>query len=337
MNKTNEIDILIGKVVSGNASKDELSRLEIWQLESETNQRIYKQSLKAWKAGSSSITSKEITQDKINVQNQVNRSLVHQLNRSKRFANIYKLAAAVAIPIALAISLYFVNNSYKVELPQSICEVSSPKGHVSKCILPDGTEVWLNAGSTLSYDASGFHGKQREVELEGEAYFEVVSNKKNPFLVNTELANVYVTGTSFNVKAYTDTKQFETVLAEGRVELQFNMKNQQTVKMKPGERAIYKVDKKEMLIQDVNAAMYSAWRKGELLFKDATLNDLIKELERIYDIQFVLEDKSIGDYRFRGMFSYSNNLIDALEKIKITAGVDYYIENKSVWLKKDNK
>ncbi len=335
MNKTNEIDILIGKVVSGNASKDELSILEVWQSESETNQRIYKQSLKAWNAGSNSISTKEITQDKLNVQNQVNRSLVHQLNRSKRFANIYKVAAAVAIPIALAISLYFVNNSYKVELPQSICEVIAPKGHVSKCILPDGTEVWLNAGSTLTYDASGFHGKQREVDLEGEAYFEVVSNKKNPFLVNTELANVYVTGTSFNVKAYSDTKQFETVLAEGKVELQFNLKNEQTVKMNPGERAIYKVDQKEMIIQDVDAAMYSAWRKGEMLFKDATLNDLIKELERIYDIQFALKDKTIGDYRFRGMFNYSNNLIDALEKIKKTAGVDYYIENKKVWLDKN--
>ena len=157
--------------------------------------------------------------------------------------------------------------------------------------------------------------------------------KKNPFLVITDQANINVTGTSFNVKAHKNSKQFETVLAEGVVELHVKRRrNKQVVTMKPGERAIYSESNKNIVLQEVDAEIYTAWRNGEMLFKDATLNDLIKELERIYDIQFVIHDKNVGDYRFRGMFSYDNNLIDALEKIAKTASVNYQIENRKVEL-----
>ena len=79
----------------------------------------------------------------------------------------------------------------------------------------------------------------------------------------------------------------------------------------------------EIAIEKAEADFYTSWRNGEILFKDATLNDLVKELERIYDIKFYLKDPSLGEFRFRGMFSYNNNLIEALEKIKRTAGINY--------------
>ena len=92
------------------------------------------------------------------------------------------------------------------------------------------------------------------------------------------------------------------------------------------------MSEKKLVINKVYTEIYSCWRNSEIIFKDATLNDLIKELERIYDIQFRLSDPDLGKFRFRGMFGYNNNLIDALEKIKKTTDIDYRIENKEVLL-----
>ncbi len=145
----------------------------------------------------------------------------------------------------------------------------------------------------------------------------VAKNKKKPFYIRTSLADVKVTGTSFNVKAFSDSGLFETVLSEGSIELEFNGEHEnQQVKLKPGERAVFDADRKKLSVQNVDARIYSAWRNGEIIFQDAVLSDLIKELERIYDVKFKLSDPSLGSYRFRGTFSYDNNLIDALEKFK---------------------
>ena len=174
------------------------------------------------------------------------------------------------------------------------------------------------------------------MELTGEAYFEVSSDKQKAFTVKTPVANVQVTGTAFNVMAYPGENNFETVLAGGSVNLQFHKGNQKEITMHPGQRVIFNTQTGKTDIQQVEANMFTSWRNGELLFKDATLKDLITELERIYHIEFYLQPEELGDFRFRGMFSYNNNLIEALEKIKRTSGIDYYIENKEVWLKKNN-
>jgi transmembrane sensor len=152
--------------------------------------------------------------------------------------------------------------------------------------------------------------------------------------VVTPHANVKVTGTSFNVNAYPASPLFETVLAEGKIELQLKSGTIESLHVEPNQQVIFNSINKKFDIQSVEVEMFTAWRNGEIIFKDATLADLIKELERIYDIQFHLKPASLGELRFRGMFSYNNNLIEALEKIKKSSNVDYYIENKEVWLKK---
>jgi len=244
--------------------------------------------------------------------------------------------AVIALPLAFAVSWYFLQSNPSTLPLNQFAEISSPKGNVSKCVLPDGTEVWINTASSISYNASDFNKEIREINLKGEAYFYVLKNEELPFKVSTQFGCVCVTGTKFNVKAYPETNTFETVLSEGSVTLNLYSNNQQEIKLAPGERAIFNADKNDLHISHVDSEMFSSWRNGEIIFKDATLNDLIKELERIYDIRFYLEDEKLGEYRFRGMFSYNNNLIDALEKIKKTAQLDYSISNKEVKLKRKN-
>jgi len=334
-NTNNNIDILIGKVISGNATTEEIAQLETWKGESPDNLNLYNKSLQVWKNSKSRISGEDFRNDKQKVDDAIKLDLTQKVQNIQRQSVLYKIAAVLAFPLALAISFYFFSSRDKsADQIQQICEIISPKGHISKCILPDGTEVWVNTGSTITYDAATFNQETREIKLSGEAYFDVVKNAEKPFVVKTTMASINVTGTSFNIKSYPESGIFETVLSEGSIEMILNSSAHQTVQLVPGERAIFDINKKGISIEEVDAEIFSAWRNGEILFKDATLNDLLKELERIYNIRFQLKDKQLGEFRFRGMFSYNNNLIDALEKIKRTSGIGYYIENKEVWLSK---
>jgi transmembrane sensor len=336
INKIN-IDILIGKCLSGNATTDEIKQLEEWRNLSEENQVIYTGSSKVWEKSEPVINPNTIQKDKLRVESAYNSFLAGKVKKISRLSFIYKIAAILALPLTFAISWYFFEYQGDANSPSGqICSITSPKGHVSKCILPDGTAVWVNTGSTIEYNTALFDKENREIILNGEAYFEVTSNKDRPFKVITKYADVNVTGTAFNVIAYPEDDIFETVLAEGNVHLEFKAGRCNPFYMKPGQRVILNVPDNKLDVESVEAELFTSWRNGELIFKDATLNDLVKELERIYDIRFHMKPSSLGQLRFRGMFSYDNNLILALEKIKITSGVDYYIENKEVWLRESN-
>jgi len=338
MENAGYFDELISRVISGNASSDEFEQFDNWLAKSENNRKIYEDSLKAWNAAETWLKPENIRKDKLKIITEVNRNLIIQSDRSRRRSVIYLAAAILAFPLAIAVNILFFSNSVPdYSCNPAVCEVSAPAGHISECKLPDGTEVWVNSGSKITYNSSGFTGKSREVQLDGEAYFEVSQNKKKPFYVRTGFADIKVTGTSFNVKAFPDSKTFETVLSEGSIELEIKGENtNQYIKVKPGERAILNAGQKKLLVQNVDTRIYSAWRNGQIIFQDATLNDLIKELERIYDVKVRLSDPGLGNYRFRGTFSYDSNLINALEKFKITAHINYRIENREVLLSKIN-
>ncbi|QGY43485.1 DUF4974 domain-containing protein [Maribellus comscasis] len=325
-------DVLISKFLSGNLSPEEKIEFEAWLNASSDNKRTFQQSKKAWEISKNKLSPEDFERDKTKVLNTAQKQQSTQILRIRRQLILFKVAAILAIPVTFALSWYFMNKSGQLASDNLVTKVTAPKGHVAKCFLPDGTEVWVNTGSTLSYDTDLFNKKKREIHLSGEAYFEVVKNKTKPFCVKTPLANIKVTGTSFNVKAYPEEEIFEAVLAEGSIEMVLNNSSEQKINLVPGERAVFKKNVKGILIEKIEADFFTSWRNGEILFKDATLNDLVKELERIYDIQFYLKDPNLGEFRFRGMFSYNNNLIEALEKIKRTANIDYYIEHKEVWL-----
>ncbi len=333
----NYTDILIGKSVSGNATSEEIKELEQWKLSADENHRQFEKSKKAWEKGEKHIPGSTLIYDKFKLENEYNKYLSGKIRRISRQSFFFKIAAILVFPIALSVGWYVFGKSEKpVQLTEQLYEISSPKGHVSKVLLPDGTEVWINTNSSIIYDASAFNRNNREVQLKGEAYFEVTSSQENPFTVNTPHATVRVTGTAFNVNAYPSSLLFETVLAEGKIELQMKSGDTEFLNVEPNQRVVFNSVNKKFDIEQVEAEIFTAWRNGEIIFKDATLADLVKELERIYDIEFHMQPANLGQLRFRGMFSYNNNLIEALEKIKRTSKVNYYIENKEVWLKKSN-
>ncbi len=329
------IDNLIIKSISGNASPEEQSCIDEWVNESTENRKIFNEFRKVWNLSENIIDRNEIRADKLKLKGAYLRYISGIVNSLRRYSVLYRIAAILAFPVALTAGwILFRSPAVTIQTGQ-ICEITSPKGHVSKCTLPDGSKIWINTGSKIIYNTALFNTENREVHLEGEAYFEVTKNEEKPFRVITEHVDVKVTGTSFNVSSYNCSDAFETVLAEGSVALELKFARKE-LNLKPGQRMVLDLKERIIDINSVDAEIYTSWRNGEIIFKDATLNDLIGELERIYDIKFHLKPRSLGDFRFRGMFSYNNNLIEALEKIKKTSGIDYYIEKKEVWLKSSN-
>lgn len=207
--------------------------------------------------------------------------------------------------------------------------VEIPKGFDYKLILSDGTKVHLNAMSSLKFPTQ-FSGKTREVELVGEAYFEVYKDIEHPFVVNVSDTRVEVLGTSFNVKAYIEDEAVVTTLVEGIVQVQDQDDEFESVMLKPGEQAV--VDEKTGVVdmQEVDVALFTSWRDGVFLFKNQRIEDIMIELSRWYDVKIFYKNPSVKEYRFGGHFNRSSEIGSILEMFELTRKVDVKINGNAI-------
>ncbi|MDO9615079.1 MAG: FecR domain-containing protein, partial [Bacteroidota bacterium] len=184
-----------------------------------------------------------------------------------------------------------------------------PYGNRSKITLSDNTVVWLNAGSRLIFP-SKFSGKQREVLLFGEAFFDVAANEEIPFVVKTSSLEVKVLGTEFNVSAYPEDNTVQTVLKEGSVSIRKNNSGffESDIILKPNQMAIFNKNTQNSKVYDVDAAYYTIWVKGLLSFDNQDLSRIIKKIERYYNIQIRYIDPLIGLQKISGKLDLNKNL-----------------------------
>lgn len=205
--------------------------------------------------------------------------------------------------------------------------LSTPKGGQFRVTLSDGTKVWLNAASSLSYPTN-FTGSERNVKLEGEAYFEVAHNAQHPFTVNTDEQQVKVLGTSFNVNAYKNERKTVTTLLDGRVQLSSSGISS-TTPLYPGEQAVF--DKSGFKVEKVDAGLYSAWKDGEFRFKGTPLIEALRQVERWYDLDIdytgIPEDIQIHASINRN--KQLSSVLHALEKI---SDLKFDVKGRSVKL-----
>ncbi|MBK5194453.1 MAG: FecR domain-containing protein [Proteiniphilum sp.] len=191
----------------------------------------------------------------------------------------------------------------------AMAQVIIPYGKRSEITLADGTRIWLNAGSTLSYPIH-FTKNRREVYLSGEAFFEVTSDDAKPFYVITNDMKIRVTGTRFNVTSYNNDAVTQAVLVEGTIEASKNRLFGRSVELSPGERVVYDREEKILQKDKVDVALYSSWVNGYLIIENEPVEEIFKKLERYYNQQIVVEE--LNDIpRFTGKL----NLADDLEKV----------------------
>lgn len=188
--------------------------------------------------------------------------------------------------------------------------VSTPKGRQFRLVLPDGSKIWLNAASAIRYPTT-FTGNERRVKLEGEAYFEIATNAAMPFkVIAGDATEVEVLGTSFNINAYKNEQVISTTLLEGAVRINAY---QQSQILKPGQQAAVKPATEQLQVyQNADLDKVMAWKNGLFNFEDATLPEVMRQLERWYDIE-VTYTKDIPPIRFGGEINKQNTLQDVLQ------------------------
>ncbi len=328
-NEYNPIDLLIANYLSGEASQSEKDELISWIGESPANKRIFEESQRIWAKSQTYFAASDISSDREKIKDQIIQQLSKPTKTVILSTWIYRVAAILALPIMLGIGWYLGSSEKGTET--QMCEVTAPKGQISKCILADGTEVWLNAGTTVKYNPS-FTGNTREIQLDGEAYFRVSKNKHKPFVVTTKHAQIKVLGTVFNLKAYSGESNIETTLEEGSVAFSLNGSETKSVVLKAGEQLVYNIQEKKITLGMVETYLHTAWKDGKFVFKDADLSKIITELERLYDVRIHLDNDSLQHLRFRGMFEYEQNIFSALEALERTTNMSYRMNGRDIWL-----
>jgi len=235
----------------------------------------------------------------------------------KIYTSISRYAAILILPL-----LFFA--IWSIEKPnQEITEqeITCPLGLRSQITLPDGSHIWLNSGSTIKY-SSPFVGKNRCVELEGQAFLNVTKNKKSPFSIQAGNVKVNVTGTQFDFKSYPDDRIAEVTLKEGSINLSLLSEGVETshAKMKPGDHFIFNKNTKKAFISNKNIDRYILWKDNMLIFDETPMTEVKKILERWYGVDIEIKNKVVESYKFTTTFK-NKSLSQVLELLELSSPI----------------
>lgn len=289
-----QIDNYIKDFLDGSLEAEGHAALRQWIKEAPENRTYFHDTVAVWKAGG--IVSNA---DNFNVEKAI--SKFKKENKSSNRINFYKYAfrvSAVAIVFLLCgiSSLFFLWQSEKTaveafeEYKEYVVEV--PAGAKSKVTFPDGSVVWLNAGSKVKYDSS-FAKESRNVALSGEGYFEVSKNEELPFVVNTGNLSVKVLGTKFNLKSYEEDSEVKVTLKEGAVRVGDFLADAAPVVLEPNQRFTLRKADLAIQVDSVDASHIENWRNGAMTFDKVPLEEIAKELKRLYNIPIQIENDKL--------------------------------------------
>ena len=254
----------------------------------------------------------------------LSRKIAFDVFRTKVW-NTARTAAAIMLPIFL-LHQYVVQPVLKKSEPQEMITISSAPGMVTKTILPDGSEVWLNALSSLTYPQR-FTEKERAVQLSGEAYFKVVSDKKHRFNVETRKMVVSAYGTEFNVNAYESETSHEVTLARGQVEVSSEAGSKATKVLAVNEKAILRVETGNIHVVAADTYVETAWKDGKMVFRREKLDKIVTRLSRKFGVDIRLEGDRLKEYEYTATFT-DETLEDILDLLKRSAPITYSISRQ---------
>jgi ferric-dicitrate binding protein FerR (iron transport regulator) len=364
MKKVKMMEELIFKYFQGSASVGDISTLSSWLDQSRSNKQVFATlkkvniEIEANASHDLSVIDKSYNKFLKHINAHENlKDLEKKIAIKNRRKNILRYAAMIAIVMSIATGAFFIGHGFYFSTEESYNEIEVPYGGRSNIILPDGSEVWLNAGSKLKYSHQ-FGNKKREVFLVGEAFFDV-EKSKHSFIVHTSDLDIHVLGTSFNVKSYPDEDRIETTLIEGIIRIEREISDQ-PVYLKPKEKLTFRKSSNQVSVQsaeeekviddskeknvvpdkitpriqifeNVNTEESISWKEGDLIFNKEPLENLAKKLARKYDIRIEFTDEKLKKY------SYSGTLRDfpleqVLKALELTSPVKYTIEGKIVKL-----
>ena len=329
MDKTdkNTIEELLPRYCEGLATEEERLQVEMWMDESEENRRMAKQ-----------IHALYLATDTVHIMTKVDTEKALTKVKSRMTGNrqrkttwwewAQRAAAVLFIPLLVTLMVQHWGGSEQ-ELAQMM-EVKTNPGMMTSLTLPDGTLVFLNSESTLSYP-SRFDSDTRNVTLQGEAYFEV-SHSDKPFEVHGGGQCVRVLGTSFNVMAYGDESKVQTTLVSGSVRVVLDQSDK-TVLLTPGHQAEMDKNSGKITMREVNVENYIGWKDKLFMFDEEDMVTIMNKLARWYDVDIIIETPELKEKVFYGVIRKYENISTILDMLKKTQNIDYLIEGKKIVIK----
>jgi ferric-dicitrate binding protein FerR (iron transport regulator) len=324
------IENLIAGYFSDSLTEDEQQELNALLAESDENMALFESMREIWFAAEAG--------DRTFDRNGAYRRFLDRVgraNRRKRRKKIMRAALQSAAVVAVALVVAHVSFRWGNEdIRERFAEISIevPLGSRTKTCLPDGSSVWLNAGSRIEY-SQGFGVDNRAVSLSGEGYFEVERNAGLPFEVKTAEICVNVLGTKFNFRNYPDDGEASVSLLEGSVSVCNRMKCGEQTRLSPGQKLFIDKSSGEMRVKESKVEHSVEWTAGNLFFDEELLSDIIKELERSYDVRIMVADPDLNNLRFYCSFIRREMSIkDIFDMLCSTGKMTYSISGKEIKL-----
>ena len=248
---------------------------------------------------------------------------------------IFRAAAVFLLPVAGSLlTWWFMDNreSQPIQFTE-IVEHSIPDGEMKQVTLPDGSEIWLNAGSVLLYPGD-FSGPTRTLYLNGEATFQVTKDSERPFIVKTQYMQVEALGTIFNVKSYTDAGQTEVTLEEGLVRVDVDGKLTVSELIYPNEQFVYDHRHAKTSKHQVDAGLVAKWKEGYLVFRDASFEDIIRAVERRFKVTVRYDIRKYGGGSFSVKYTPYENVQQILTILEtLNPGLKWTMENDIITIR----
>jgi transmembrane sensor len=320
--ENNPINPIIVTYLSGKATDEEISNLEEWTRLSKENSEYFLFIKNIWES-----SGKQFNPDSISAEKALQKVLSRIVKPGPGFWYYWqRIAAILVIPLIVGGVLWgiFQNTDKKSNSVVVYNEVFAAYGTRSVLTLADGSKVWLNSGSRLTYPDK-FINHQRIVKLVGEAYFEVHSDKSQPFIVETKSVSVTATGTKFNVQAYTKNDKISVSLASGKVavkKLNYANNNSVIADLTPNQNLIYDQVSNQKMIKNEDVYRYIAWKDGKLIFRNESLSEIALKISHLYNVEIELQGKNLDDYKFRATFQ-DESLGEILKLLKLSSPIDY--------------
>jgi ferric-dicitrate binding protein FerR (iron transport regulator) len=364
-----EIKELLRKYRENSCTAEELARLSHYFSESKNEtviKKMIQSELESFEPPKNPLVKPDFNSIFHSIESSISKDVSNELpiektRKSKGTIRLILRIAAILIPAFMlgGVISYMVFNNPEVKEKITYHEIRTPLAARSEVILPDGSSIWLNAGSSIKY-SNLFNRKNRDIILNGEGYFKVARNTDLPFNVKTGDLNIQAVGTEFNVKSYDDEGIIETTLVEGKIAIQQDRRNNKSIYLDSNQKAVYVKNNKKLTVEDLKAVretkpevlklkkgiMYVAehidpapivaWKENRLILKSEELSNLLIKLERKYDVSFEFESESIKKFRFSGTLE-NETLTQVLDFIKLSAPIDYRLEGKKVFISENQQ
>jgi len=319
----NQIERLVTALLEGKASVEEKEFLTEWVKVDPENYRYFRKLINIHQALNPAFNPKEIDMDS------AEKKVLSHIRQKKSPTTILwtywqRIAAVLIIPLLL-LSVYLMTDKDQTQTGETEYQtIKVPYGMTSQLNLPDGSLVWLNGGSSLEYPVR-FKEGERNVKLNGEGYFEIESDKKNPFIVKTATTTLVATGTSFNINAYDIDTITAITLVDGIVDVKFG--NANPINMKPGEHANFNNKSLKCILTKTDPYKWYAWKDGMLIFRDDPLSYVFKRLQIIFNIDIKIKNPGITDALYRATFE-GESLSEILRLLEMSAPIKFVYQTR---------